>query len=70
MADLVNLIPAFAAEVSGEVGDVTLDDEHDRYTWLSLDDAADRLGWPEQERLLRLTDRLLRDGIPPDLVIE
>jgi dATP pyrophosphohydrolase len=69
-ADRVNLIPAFAAEVSGEVGDVTLDDEHDRYTWLSLDDAADRLGWPEQERLLRLTDRLLRDGIPPDLVIE
>jgi dATP pyrophosphohydrolase len=66
-ADRVNLIPAFAAEVSG---DIALDDEHDAHAWLSLDDAAERLGWPEQERLLRLTDRLLRDGIPPDLVIE
>ena len=66
-ADRVNLIPAFAAEVSG---DLTLDDEHDAHAWLALDDAAKRLGWPEQERLLRLTDRLLREGISPDLVIE
>ena len=69
-ADRVNLIPAFAAEISGDVGDIALDDEHDGHAWLPLDDAAERLGWPEQERLLRLTDRLLREGIPPDLVIE
>ena len=69
-ADRVNLIPAFAAEVSGDVEDIALDDEHDAHAWLPLDDAADRLGWPEQERLLRLVHSLLRDGIPPDLVIE
>jgi dATP pyrophosphohydrolase len=66
-ADRVNLIPAFAAEVSG---DIALDEEHDAHAWLSLDDATERLEWPEQERLLRLVDRLLRNGIPPDLVIE
>ena len=69
-ADRVNVIPAFAAEVSGDVEDIALDDEHDAHAWLPLDDAADRLGWPEQERLLRLVHSLLRDGIPPDLVIE
>jgi len=31
--------------------------------WLPVEDAAARLTWPEQQRLLRLTARLLDAGI-------
>lgn len=65
--DRVNLIPAFAAELSG---DPVLNAEHDDFAWLPFDAATDRLAWPEQQRLLRLTARLLHEGIPPSLVIE
>ena len=58
--DTLALIPAFAAEVDGCV---TLCDEHDDLAWLPADDAARRLGWPEQQRLLRLADVLL-DAAP------
>lgn len=64
--DRVNLTPAFAAELPS---DPTLDDEHDSFTWLPAREAARRLHWPEQERLLRLADRILRQGIPPSLVV-
>ena len=65
--DRVNLTPAFAAGLSD---DPTLDDEHDAFTWLPAREAAERLDWPEQKRLLRLADRVLREGIPPGLVID
>lgn len=65
--DCINLIPAFAASLPG---DPELDAEHDAFAWLSLSEATDRLHWPEQERLLRLTARLLQTGIPPRLIIE
>ena len=65
--DRVNLIPAFAAELAGDPG---LNHEHDTFAWLAPDDAADRLAWPEQQRLLRLTVDLLHDGVPPSLVID
>ena len=65
--DRVNLAPAFAAALPG---DPTLDDEHDAFAWLPAREAAGRLDWPEQKRLLRLADRVLRDGIPPSLVVE
>jgi dATP pyrophosphohydrolase len=64
--DRVNLIPAFAAELSG---DPVLDDEHDAFAWLPAGVAARRLRWPEQRRLLRLAARLLRDGPLPELVV-
>ena len=62
-ADRVVLAPAFAARVEG---DPVLDPsgasgqaaEHDAWAWLPADDAADRLAWPEQSRLLRLAARL------------
>ena len=65
--DRVNLTPAFAAELTA---DPQLDDEHDAFAWLSADEAASRLFWPEQQRLLRLTDRLLHSGIPPSLIVD
>ncbi|ABC45918.1 hydrolase, NUDIX family protein [Salinibacter ruber DSM 13855] len=64
--DRVNLIPAFAAALPG---DPVLDDEHDAFAWLPAEEAAGRLAWPEQQRLLRLADQTLRAGIPPQLVV-
>ncbi len=65
--DRVNLIPAFAAELPA---DPVLDDEHDAFAWLPAEDAAARLAWPEQQRLLRLVSTLLaRPPLPPELLI-
>jgi len=66
-ADRINLAPAFAAALPD---DPTLNDEHDAFAWLPAREAAERLNWPEQKRLLRLADRLLRDGIPPSLLVD
>ena len=57
--DTVALAPAFAAEVTGEV---TLCSEHDALAWLPAEEAASRLAWPEQRRLLRLAESLLSEG--------
>ena len=65
--DRVNLTPVFAAALPD---DPALDDEHDAFAWLPAREAAQRLQWPEQQRLLRLADRVLRDGIPPSLVVD
>lgn len=67
--DQLHLIPAFAAEVEGEP---TLDDEHDASAWVDVGMALSNMTWPEQKRLLRLTNRLLTtdDAIPSDLIID
>ncbi|MFO8099703.1 MAG: NUDIX pyrophosphatase [Salinibacter sp.] len=65
--DRVTLAPAFAAALPG---DPLLNDEHDDFGWWPAPEAAKRLAWPEQRRLLRLTDRTLRDGVPPALLID
>jgi len=65
--DRINLIPAFAAALPA---DPVLDDEHDAFAWLPTQEAVDRLAWPEQQRLLRLADRTLREGVPPRLVVQ
>jgi len=64
--DRVNLIPAFAAELAD---DPVLNDEHDAFAWLDEEEAVARLPWPEQQRLLRLTARLLRQGLPPEIFV-
>ncbi|MFB6272625.1 MAG: NUDIX domain-containing protein [Salinibacter sp.] len=64
--DRINLIPAFAAALPA---DPTLNEEHDAFAWLPAQEATERLAWPEQQRLLRLADRLVRDGVPSSLVI-
>ena len=65
--DRVNLTPAFAAELDA---DPVLNREHDAFAWLPVDEAAARLQWPEQQRLLRLAACLLRDGVPPALMVQ
>lgn len=65
--DCVNMAPAFAAELRS---DPMLDREHDAFCWLSAEEAAERLSWPEQQRLLRLASRLLEEGIPPELHVD
>jgi dATP pyrophosphohydrolase len=65
--DRVNLAPAFAAALPD---DPVLDDEHDAFAWLPAREAVERLQWPEQQRLLRLADQVLRDGIPPSLIVD
>ncbi len=62
--DRVNLTPAFAAELDA---DPALNHEHDAFAWLAVDEAAARLRWPEQRRLLRLAYRIVRQGVPPEL---
>lgn len=61
--DRVVFAPAFAAHVEG---DPVLDDEHDDWEWLQAEQAAGRLAWPEQARLLRLAARLAEPGHRPE----
>lgn len=56
--DSILTIPAFAAEIDG-TSSIMLDSEHSEYAWFSLDDAIDKIFWPEQRRLLKLTDYLI-----------
>lgn len=57
-SDTVHHIPAFAAEL-GETDFPKLDDEHTEFGWFALEEAAERVTWPEQQRLLRLTNNLI-----------
>jgi len=67
-ADRISLTPAFAARVDGSI---TLNAEHDTYDWLAPDAACERLHWPEQRRLARLTADIAHSGaIPPSLRID
>ena len=61
--DRVNVVPAFAAELDG---DPVLNAEHDAWAWVPSEDAAARLAWPEQRRLLLLADALLKEGLRPE----
>ena len=64
--DRINLIPAFAAEVSGAP---TLNHEHDYWSWVSVGEAEQRLQWPEQQRLARLVASMCAQGVPEALQI-
>ncbi|MES3631142.1 MAG: NUDIX pyrophosphatase [Longimonas sp.] len=64
--DRINLIPAFAARVSGAPA---LNNEHDTAAWWPIEEAARQLQWPEQQRLVRLIGQMLSAGIPASLVI-
>ncbi len=64
--DRVNVIPAFAAELTR---DPILDEEHDDWAWLAPDEAMARLAWPEQRRLAAIVVETLTRGIPHALEI-
>ena len=68
-SDQLHQIPAFAAEISAQ--NITLDDEHTHYRWVTVDDIEQMIAWPEQKRLIRLTEQLLRNQqIIPEWHIE
>lgn len=56
--DSILYIPAFAAEIDG-VKPIVLNSEHSEYSWFSIEEAIDKIIWPEQRRLLKLTDSLI-----------
>jgi len=60
-SDQVHLCAALVARVEAEATPV-LNDEHDRYQWLSRDDAIERLHWPGQQRAIREIDELIVAG--------
>ena len=61
---VLGVAPAFAAELDA---DPALNHEHDAFAWLAVEEAAPHLRWPEQQRLLRLAHRIVRQGVPPEL---
>jgi len=60
-SDIVHHIPAFAAEIEADQQPI-LDDEHTEYEWLSLEQAVRRISWPEQQRLLKLTESIITEN--------
>ena len=61
-SDTVHHIPAFAAEIKfNEIPD--LDDEHTEFEWLSLEGAVSRITWPEQQRLMKLTNSIITENV-------
>lgn len=68
-SDTIHAIPAFAAQVDEEVQPV-LDDEHTGTTWADADSIQKYIHWPEQRRLVQLTNSIiLSDQILDDWLI-
>jgi dATP pyrophosphohydrolase len=57
----VALIPVFVALI-GEAAVVRLSREHDRFEWLALESARERLVWPRERRALEDVEMLLGQG--------
>jgi 8-oxo-dGTP pyrophosphatase MutT (NUDIX family) len=57
----VTLAVVFAAVVNGAAA-VTLSAEHQRFEWLEIDEARERIAWPRSRRALEEIERLLRNG--------
>ncbi len=55
----IHQIPAFAAELIDP--NIILDNEHTQFRWVSVSEIEDMISWPEQKRLMRLTDQILRN---------
>lgn len=60
-SDTIHQIPAFAAQLNSDTRPV-LDDEHTEFKWFTLEEAADRVTWPEQKRLLALANTLITEN--------
>jgi 8-oxo-dGTP pyrophosphatase MutT (NUDIX family) len=57
----IQMAIVFAAFVESDSG-VTLSEEHQRFEWLSVDEACDRFTWPRAVQALRDARRLLARG--------
>jgi type II secretory ATPase GspE/PulE/Tfp pilus assembly ATPase PilB-like protein/8-oxo-dGTP pyrophosphatase MutT (NUDIX family) len=57
----IQMCMTFAAFVS-EDAEITLSEEHQRFEWLSVDDACDRFTWPREAHALRDARHLLGRG--------
>ena len=60
-SNTIQMCITFAAFVSEDV-EVTLGDEHQRFEWLSLDEACKRFTWPREAHALRDAQHLLGRG--------
>jgi dihydroneopterin triphosphate diphosphatase len=56
--DQIHAVPAFAARISLDA-EITLDNEHSEFEWFRIEKAIKMILWPEQQRLLQLTDHIL-----------
>lgn len=56
--DLILQIPAFAAEIKKDATP-SLDDEHSEFKWVKVSEIELFIQWPEQKRLIRLTNTIL-----------
>ena len=57
----IQMCMTFAAFVSDDA-EITLSEEHQRFEWLSVDDACDRFTWPREAHALRDAKHLLGRG--------
>ena len=57
-SDTILFIPAFAAQIDS-TDSIQLDKEHSEAVWLEINDATERLFWPEQRRLLKLLHNIV-----------
>jgi type II secretory ATPase GspE/PulE/Tfp pilus assembly ATPase PilB-like protein/8-oxo-dGTP pyrophosphatase MutT (NUDIX family) len=57
----IQMCMTFAAFVSDDA-EITLSEEHQRFEWLSVDDACDRFTWPREAHALRDARHLLGSG--------
>lgn len=68
-ADTIHTIPAFAAQIPDDQK-LTLDEEHTEAKWIRADNVENFILWPEQQRLIRLTNFILTsDRISEDWLI-
>ena len=56
--DKILSIPAFAAEIHTD-DTIQLDGEHTEFRWIEPEEASTYIQWPEQIRLIELTNRLI-----------
>ena len=54
----IELIPAFAAQLDDHA-EIVLNEEHSEYKWIEYKEFNDFIAWPEQRRLLSLTNTIL-----------
>ncbi len=60
-SDTIHTIPAFAAEID-PAAIITLDDEHREFHWIKPEEVSNYIQWPEQIRLIKLTNQLINSN--------